>query len=232
MSPGTPHGQPGPTIHRVADVQLRGSAGPLAARAYWPAPSDPAVTPALVVLFPDGGAPGDLDAADELCRGLCACAGVVVLSVICRAPAQGQRQGPVDDAMRATAWAADHAAQLGADPRRLLVAGPAHGGNLAASVALLARDHGWPTITRQVLICADVAAPPQSQPGAPSVAGVAAATVVTTDDHSHGGAARSYAAALRGAGVDVEELHYRERPRRDRVLRDLARALRHALEAT
>ena len=49
-------------MHRIADVQLRGPGGPLAARAYWPAPHDPLAAPALLVLLPgDGAAAGLLD---------------------------------------------------------------------------------------------------------------------------------------------------------------------------
>ena len=60
-------------MHRIADVQLRGPGGPLAARAYWPAPHDPLAAPALLVLLPgDAAAAGRLAWVDALCRGACA----------------------------------------------------------------------------------------------------------------------------------------------------------------
>jgi len=46
----------------------------------------------------------------------------------------------VDDAVAAYTWAAHNAAALGADPSRLAIGGDSAGGNLAAVVALAARD--------------------------------------------------------------------------------------------
>jgi len=47
---------------------------------------------------------------------------------------------------------AEHGSELGVDARRLAVAGDSAGGNLAAVVALLARDAGAPAIALQVLV--------------------------------------------------------------------------------
>ena len=47
---------------------------------------------------------------------------------------------------------AENAAKIGGDPRRIAVGGDGAGGNLAAVVALMARDHGGPHLTLQVLI--------------------------------------------------------------------------------
>jgi acetyl esterase len=153
MSP-TPSGrQPGLAVPRVADVQLRGPAGPLPARAYWPVASGPHVAPALLVLFPgDGEAPDVLERADALCRGVCSYVGVVVLSVTYRSATPWFDGAALEDATAAVHWAADHAAQLDADPGRLMVAGTGVGGDIAAAVALRASDDGWPAIERQVLI--------------------------------------------------------------------------------
>ena len=43
-------------------------------------------------------------------------------------------------------WAAEHAAELGADPARLLVGGQGAGGAVAAAVASQARAAGWPAV--------------------------------------------------------------------------------------
>jgi acetyl esterase len=133
-------------VRRIAEVQLRGPGGPLAARAYWPDPHEPMTAPALLVLLP-GRDPADVDA---LCRGACADIGVVVLSPTSRAAAPDN--AALADALAAVHWAADHAAELGADPGRLLLAGTGVGGRLAAAVARQAQDDGWPAVTHQVSI--------------------------------------------------------------------------------
>jgi acetyl esterase len=139
-------------VRRIADMQLRGPEGPLAARAYWPAPRDPVTAPALLVLLTGRDSGGDVDAVDALCRGACADIGVVVLSPTYRAAAPDPHAAALEDSLATVHWAADHAAELGADPGRLLVAGTGFGGPLAAAVARQAQDDGWPAVTRQVAI--------------------------------------------------------------------------------
>jgi acetyl esterase len=159
MSPRSsapPPEPPAPAVHRVAAVQLRAPGGPLVARAYWPVPGGTIGAPALLVLLPGDGSGADgLDRLDALCRGVCAHVGVVVLSVTHRSQAPGAPGAAIEDSTAAVRWAADHAAQLGADPGRLLVAGTGAGGPLASAVARRARDDGWPEITRQVSVRTD-----------------------------------------------------------------------------
>jgi acetyl esterase len=215
----------GLAVHRVAEVQMRARGGPLRARLYWPVPPGPGAAPGLLVFFQaDGFTPGGAGSAATLCRGLCAHAGVAVLSAPYRPAPDHSYPAAFRDATTSTAWAADHATELDADPGRLLVAGQGCGGNLAAAVALYARDHGWPPIRGQVLIHPNLRAVPSPHPyasplRAPSLAGVAPATVVTAQHDPLRDDGPRYAARLREAGVDVEELR----------CDDLAPALRRIL---
>jgi acetyl esterase len=57
----------------------------------------------------------------------------------------------VEDCYAAVVWARDHAADISGDPDRLSVGGASSGGNMAAAVALMARDRGGPTLNLQLL---------------------------------------------------------------------------------
>src|SRR5204862_4303569 len=57
-----------------------------------------------------------------------------------------------EDAYSATKWVAEHAGDIGGDPRRIAVGGDGAGGNLAAVVTLMARERGTPSLVFQILI--------------------------------------------------------------------------------
>ena len=78
--------------------------------------------------------------------------GAVVVSADYRRAPEVTGTTPVEDCYAALLWIAEHAADLGIDPARLVVAGASAGGGLAAGVALLARDRGGPALAAQVLI--------------------------------------------------------------------------------
>jgi acetyl esterase/lipase len=79
--------------------------------------------------------------------------GLAVISVEYRLAPETRHPGPVEDCYAGLTWTADHAAELGLDPARLIVAGVSAGGGLAAAVALLARDRGGPALAGQLLAC-------------------------------------------------------------------------------
>jgi acetyl esterase len=118
-------------------------------------------------------------------------------------------EAALGDATTALEWAADHAAELDADPDRLLVAGEGLGAGLAAAVCLHARDQGWPVLAGQLLVFPAFALGPASPLLAPSLAGVAPATVVSAEDDPAAEDGRRYASRLREAGVEVKEVSYR-----------------------
>ncbi|MEU3618967.1 alpha/beta hydrolase [Streptomyces sp. NPDC006872] len=79
--------------------------------------------------------------------------GAVVVSVDYRLAPEATGTALVDDCYQGLLWVAEHSAELGIDPARIVVAGASAGGGLAAGVALLARDLGTPAIAAQMLIC-------------------------------------------------------------------------------
>ncbi|MFD7280509.1 alpha/beta hydrolase [Streptomyces sp. NPDC059862] len=79
--------------------------------------------------------------------------GAVVVSVDYRLAPEATGTTLVDDCYQGLLWIAEHSAELGIDPARIVVAGASAGGGLAAGVTLLARDLGTPAIAAQMLIC-------------------------------------------------------------------------------
>ncbi len=124
------------TVASVAarDLEVGGAAGPRPARIYTPA--EAATQSGLLVYFHGGGfVIGDLETHDAHCRRLAHFSGQRVMAVDYRLAPENPFPAGHDDALAATRWAFDHAAELGADPARIGVGGDSAGGNLAASVA-------------------------------------------------------------------------------------------------
>jgi acetyl esterase len=143
---------PAPQIGPVRDIAADGPAGPIPLRIYRPAAvSDSQRLPALVFFHGGGWVIGDLETHDVACRQVTAEAGVSVIAVDYRLAPEHKFPAAVDDAWAATRWIVAHADELGIDATRLAVGGDSAGGNLAAVVALLARDAGTPRISLQIL---------------------------------------------------------------------------------
>jgi hypothetical protein len=152
-----------------AALRLRGRDGPLRARIDWPA-GEPE---ALLVFIGDDESTG---------RALGEALHAVTLCAACATH---------HDARGALEWTADHAAQLGADPARLVLAGAGPAAALAAAAAAAAGAHDrWPAIERLVLV------EPQLADDTP-LADVPL-TIVAGDQ-----AARAYAIRAREGGVAV-----------------------------
>jgi acetyl esterase len=133
-----------------ADQRIPGPAGELPVRVYTPEGEPPFP---IVVFFHGGGwVVGTLDTYDPLCRALAAATPAVVVSVDYRLAPEHRWPAAVEDAYAATLWASHNAAALGGAQHRLAVAGDSAGGNLAAVVALGARDRGGPAIAFQLLV--------------------------------------------------------------------------------
>jgi acetyl esterase len=136
---------------RVENGSIDGPAGAISIRIYWP-PSGLESTPPVVVYFHGGGfVCGDLDTHDGTCRQHAVGADAVVVSVDYRLAPEHPYPAAVEDAWAATQWAAEHAADLGADPARLATAGDSAGGTLSAVIAQRARDNAGPPISFQLL---------------------------------------------------------------------------------
>jgi Esterase/lipase len=126
-----------PPVDVVRELSFDGPAGPVDVRLYRDAE---APAPGLVFYHGGGWTLGTLNSADDICRALARRGDCAVVSVDYRLAPEHPFPAPLDDAAAALRWTARVADRLGIDRDRLSVGGTSAGGNLAAAVALRARD--------------------------------------------------------------------------------------------
>jgi len=141
-----------PPVASVQDLVAPGPGGSIPIRLYRGIGTATENLPVLMFFHGGGWVIGDLDTHDVVCRRLANAAGCAVASVDYRLAPEHEFPAAVEDAVAATAWIAEAADTLGLDGTRLAVGGDSAGGNLAAVVALHARDHGGPALRLQLLI--------------------------------------------------------------------------------
>ncbi len=137
-------------VARVEERQIPGPAGEIRLRLYWPDAVGP--VPAIVYYHGGGHVIGSLDTHDMVARNLCSGVGALVASIDYRMGPEHKFPAAVDDLFAALTWVHANAASLGADPGRIGVHGDSAGANLAAVVALIARDTGGPKLRLQSLV--------------------------------------------------------------------------------
>lgn len=140
----------GEPVARVEDILVPAAGMQIPVRLYQPAGDGPFP---LVVYFHGGGfVIGNIETSDSLCRGLANRSGCLVASVDYPLAPEHKFPAIPEAAYAATCWLAAHAAELGASGGPIAVAGDSAGGNLAAVVALMARQRGLPAVAFQALI--------------------------------------------------------------------------------
>jgi acetyl esterase len=137
-------------VDRVQERSVAGPAGDIRLRLYWLNRATP--LPAIVYYHGGGHVIGSLDTHDLVARNLCAGAEALVASVDYRMGPEHKFPAAVEDSFAALKWVHANAKELGADPDRLGVHGDSAGANLAAVVALMARDAGGPRLRLQSLV--------------------------------------------------------------------------------
>jgi len=137
-------------VAHVENLTVPGPGGQIPVRVYTPQRDGP--FPILVFYHGGGWVICDLDTHDSLCRSLANRACCVVVSVDYRLAPEHKFPAAVQDAYAAVQWAAVNAKRIGGDPARIAVGGDSAGGNLAAVVAIMARDHDGPGIVYQLLV--------------------------------------------------------------------------------
>jgi acetyl esterase len=140
--------KPGPKSVTATHHQIPVQGGSIVLRLYR---SGPGQLPLHVHIHGGGWVSGDLEMGDRRCRALARDAGCVVASVDYRLAPESQYPGPPEDCYAALLWLVEHADELNIDVSRISVGGESAGGNLAAVVALMARDRQGPKLVLQIL---------------------------------------------------------------------------------
>ncbi len=138
------------TVYRVEDRVIPGPEGQVPIRVYTPEGQGP--LPVLVYFHGGAFTMGSIATEDAPCRAMANGAGCIVVSVEYRLAPEHRFPAGVEDCYAATRWVADHAPDLRGDSGRIAVGGASAGGNLAAVVALMARDRGGPSLVYQLLM--------------------------------------------------------------------------------
>lgn len=137
-------------LPHVIDLEIPGTSSQIAVRVY-SAVSAPSALP--IVLFAHGGGwvLSSVDGHDHLARRLALETGALVVSVEYRLAPEHPFPAAHDDCWDVLQYLVSSGADLGGDPDRIVVCGDSAGGNLAAGIAIRARDAGLP-LRGQVLI--------------------------------------------------------------------------------
>jgi acetyl esterase/lipase len=140
-------------VAEVRDLSCPGPLGDIRLRAYRPlGTAAQEILPALVYFHGGGWLLGDLDSHDVACRHYANGARCRVVSVDYRMAPEHKFPAAVDDSVAATRWIVEHSGALGIDRSRVAVGGDSAGGNLAAVLALMARDGDLPPLAFQLLV--------------------------------------------------------------------------------
>lgn len=137
-------------VHEVRDITIPGPVGDIPARLYRPSAANN--LPVLLWFHGGGWVIGSVEGSDPTTRSLANLTGCAVVSVDYHMAPEYKFPIPVEDCYAATAWVTQHAAELGVDGTKVAVGGDSAGGNLAAVVAIMAKERGGPKISHQCLV--------------------------------------------------------------------------------
>jgi acetyl esterase len=142
-----------PQVDRTYEREARGPHGTIPLRVYRGAgTADMGDLPVHVYYHGGGWVLGDLDSHDWVCRKIANGAQCAVVSVDYRMAPEFPFPVPYDDALAALKWVAAKAGALKVDASKISVGGDSAGGNLAAALAIAARDGDAPKLKSQILV--------------------------------------------------------------------------------
>ncbi|RMO05187.1 Esterase/lipase [Pseudomonas cichorii] len=108
--------------------------------------------PVFMFFHGGGWVLGDFPTHQRLIRDLVVGSGAVAVYVDYTPSPEARYPTAINQAYAATRWVAEHGRQIGVDGSRLAVAGNSVGGNMAAVVALMAKEQKAPALRFQLLL--------------------------------------------------------------------------------
>jgi len=109
------------------------------------------ILPVVVYIHGGGWVLGGFDTHERLVRELANKASVAIVFVNYTPAPEAQYPVQIEQAYAALKWVVENGRSINVDPSRLAVVGDSVGGNMAASVTLLAKERGGPKIAFQEL---------------------------------------------------------------------------------
>jgi acetyl esterase/lipase len=110
------------------------------------------VLPAFMFFHGGGWVLGDFPTHERLVRDIVAASGAAAVFVNYTPSPEAQYPVAINQAYAATKWVSEFGHEINVDGSRLAVVGNSVGGNMAAVVALMAKDKGGPKLRMQVLM--------------------------------------------------------------------------------
>ncbi len=137
-------------LAKVEDRSFEGPGGAVPIRIYTPAGNGP--MPVVLYIHGGGWVIADLDTYDASPRAIANAAKAVVVSTHYRQGPEHKFPAAHEDTLAAYKWVLANAHQIGGDPMRVAVVGESAGGNMAANIAIAARDQNLQAPLHQVLV--------------------------------------------------------------------------------
>jgi len=137
-------------VAKVVDRTFPGPGGAVPIRVYIPAGQGP--FPVVLYIHGGGWVIADLDTYDASPRAIANAAKAIVVSTHYRQAPEHKFPAAHDDTLAAYEWVLANAAKFGGDPKRIALVGESAGGNMAANIAIAARDKKLQAPLHQVLV--------------------------------------------------------------------------------
>lgn len=139
------------SIHHVINLEILGiEENKIPLRIY--IPNELTSLPVMVYFHGGGWVFGSIEESDAVCRRLANYLSCIIVSVEYRLAPEFPFPKPLEDCYAATKWITENAHFFGGDNENIFVGGESSGGNLAAAVALMARDKQEIKLSAQLLI--------------------------------------------------------------------------------